>query len=263
MELPIQQLIDISRRYGADNRWVIAGGGNTSYKDSTKLWVKASGHALATIGEEGFAVLDRARLTAMENKEYSQDIAEREAQVKDDLAAACLTKDRRPSVETSLHNCMGFSYVVHLHPTLVNGLMCSVQAERMCAELFPEALYIEYTDPGYTLFKKVHDRIAAYKAIRGQEAQVIFLQNHGVFVGAETTGEIDRIYAGIMARLEQRVKPLPDGVGEKIPDSVTEVIPAIRQVLSRGGRSLKTLRVTVHSGYHSLLQERIHRPGFR
>ena len=86
MELPIQQLIDISRRYGADNRWVIAGGGNTSYKDSTKLWVKASGHALATIGEEGFAVLDRARLTAMENKEYSQDIAEREAQVKDDLA---------------------------------------------------------------------------------------------------------------------------------------------------------------------------------
>ena len=152
--------------------------------------------------------------------------------------------DRRPSVETSLHNCMGFAYVVHLHPTLVNGLMCSMEAEKTCTGLFPDALYIEYTDPGYTLFKKVYDRIKAYKAIRGREPQVIFLQNHGVFVGADTTEEIDRIYADIIARLEQRVKPLPEGVGEKVPATVTEIIPAIRQILSRGGRGLKTLQVT-------------------
>jgi NAD(P)-dependent dehydrogenase (short-subunit alcohol dehydrogenase family)/rhamnose utilization protein RhaD (predicted bifunctional aldolase and dehydrogenase) len=180
----------------------------------------------------------------MGEKEYSADVAEREAQVKEDLAMACLTKDRRPSVETSLHNCMGFAYVVHLHPTLVNGLMCSMEAEKTCTGLFPDALYIEYTDPGYTLFKKVYDRIKAYKAIRGREPQVIFLQNHGVFVGADTTEEIDRIYADIIARLEQRVKPLPEGVGEKVPATVTEIIPAIRQILSRGGRGLKTLQVT-------------------
>ena len=56
MDTNIQSLIDISRKYGADPRYVIAGGGNTSYKDDTRLWVKASGHALATIGEDGFAV---------------------------------------------------------------------------------------------------------------------------------------------------------------------------------------------------------------
>ena len=244
METSIQKLIDISRKYGADSRFVIAGGGNTSYKTADRLWVKASGHALATIGEDGFAVLDRSRLNSMGEKEYSADVAEREAQVKDDLAMACITKDRRPSVETSLHNCMGFAYVVHLHPTLVNGLMCSADADETCAGLFPDALYIEYTDPGYTLFKKVYERIKAYKAIRGQEPQVIFLQNHGVFVAADTTEEIDRIYADMMARLEQCVKPLPDGVGEKVPASVTEIIPAIRQILSRGGRGLKTLQVT-------------------
>jgi len=181
METSIQKLIDISRKYGADARFVIAGGGNTSYKSADRLWVKASGHALATIGEDGFAVLDRSKLNPMGEKEYSADVAEREAQVKEDLAAACVTKDRRPSVETSLHNCMGFAYVVHLHPTLVNGLMCSNEAAETCAGLFPEALYIEYTDPGYTLFKKVYERIKAYKAIRGREPQVIFLQNHGVF----------------------------------------------------------------------------------
>ena len=244
METSIQKLIDISRKYGADSRFVIAGGGNTSYKTADRLWVKASGHALATIGEDGFAILDRSKLNQMGEKEYSADVTEREAQVKDDLAMACITKDRRPSVETSLHNCMGFAYVVHLHPTLVNGLMCSADAAETCTGLFPDALYIEYTDPGYTLFKKVFERIKAYKAIRGREPQVIFLQNHGVFVAADTTEEIDRIYADMMARLEQCVKPLPDGVGEKVPASVTEIIPAIRQVLSRGGRGLKTLQVT-------------------
>ena len=240
----IEKLVEVSRKYGGDARFVIAGGGNTSYKDENRLWVKASGHALATIGEDGFAILDRSKLNPMGEKEYSADVAEREAQVKDDLAMACITKDRRPSVETSLHNCMGFAYVVHLHPTLVNGLMCSNEAAETCAGLFPDALYIEYTDPGYTLFKKVYERIKAYKAIRGQEPQVIFLQNHGVFVAADTTEEIDRIYADMMARLAQCVKPLPDGVGEKVSASVTEIIPAIRQILSRGGRGLKTLQVT-------------------
>ena len=239
----LENLIAISRKYGADSRYVIAGGGNTSYKDAQHLWVKASGHALATIDENGFAVLDRSKLAPMGEKAYSADPAEREAQVKEDLASACLTKDRRPSVETSLHDCMDFAYVVHLHPTLVNGLMCSVNAANICDELFPDALYIEYTDPGYTLFKKVYDRLQAWKAAKGAQPQVIFLQNHGVFVGADTPEEIDRIYSGIMGNLEGRVKALPEGPSEA-DDCVTEFIPAIRQVLSRGGRGLKTLKVT-------------------
>ena len=61
----IKQLIRISQFYGSDSRYVIAGGGNTSYKNADKLWVKASGHALATITEEGFAVLDRNKLNVI------------------------------------------------------------------------------------------------------------------------------------------------------------------------------------------------------
>ena len=220
MEKEIENLIAISRKYGADSRYVIAGGGNTSYKTADKLWVKASGHALATIGEDGFAVLDRNKLAPMGTKTYSADPAEREAQVKEDLASACITRDRRPSVETSLHDCLDYAFVVHLHPTLVNGLMCSANAANVCDELFPEALYIEYTDPGYTLFKKVYDRLQAWKAAKGSQPQVIFLQNHGVFVGADTPQEIEALYDGIIGRLEGR------------------------QVLSRGGRGLKTLQVT-------------------
>ena len=239
----IDELIEVSRKFGGDSRFVIAGGGNTSYKNEDRLWVKASGHALATITEDGFAVLDRTLLNQMGEKAYSEDTALREEQVKNDLAAACVTKDRRPSVETSLHNCMGFAFIVHLHPTLVNGLMCSVDAEAVCKELFPEALYIEYTDPGYTLFKKVYDRIKAYKAASGKEPQVIFLQNHGIFVGGNTTAEIEGIYSEIIGKLEARVAALPEGEAE-VSGTVTDVVPAVRQMLSRSGRGLKTLKVT-------------------
>ena len=138
---------------------------------------------------------------------------------------------------------MNFSYVVHLHPTLVNGLMCSVTAEKRCAELFPDALYVAYTDPGYTLFKKVYDAIGQWKAQRGSEPQVIFLQNHGIFVAADTVAEIDAIYEDVMTKLEALVAPLPEGE-TPVCDCVSEVLPAIRQILSRGGRGLKTLQVT-------------------
>ena len=239
----IEDLIAISRKFGQDSRFVIAGGGNTSYKDENRLWVKASGHALATITEDGFAVLDRALLNEMGEKAYNEDTAIREEQVKNDLSVACITKDRRPSVETSLHNCMDFAFVVHLHPTLVNGLMCSVNAESACKEIFPDALYIEYTDPGYTLFKKVYDRIKAYKAERGREPQVIFLQNHGIFVGGNTTAEIEGIYSEVLGKLEAKVAALPEG-DTAVSETVTDVVPAIRQMLSRSGRGFKTLKVT-------------------
>ena len=242
----IEELIAISRKYGSDPRYVIAGGGNTSYKTADRLWVKASGHALATITEDGFAVLDRKLLAPMGRRRYNADTAIREEQVKNDLAVACITKGRRPSVETSLHDCIDYAFVVHLHPTLVNGMMCSQYAKAECTDMFPDALYIEYTDPGYTLFKKVFNRIKAYKEDNGCSPKVIFLQNHGIFVGADTTAEIEQIYSDIMAKLEARVEALPEGPAE-ICDCATEFVPAVRTVLSRGGRGLKTVKVTANA----------------
>ena len=55
----ITTLIEVSRQYGKDKSFVIAGGGNTSYKDATHIWIKASGAALETIDENGFVCLSR------------------------------------------------------------------------------------------------------------------------------------------------------------------------------------------------------------
>ena len=238
----IEELIEISQFYGKDNRFVIAGGGNTSYKNSEKIWVKASGSALATITENGFAILDRAKLNPMSEKKYSEDSVERENQVKNDLKDATLSKGKRPSVETSMHNVIDYPFVVHLHPTIVNGLMCAMDAELELKRLFGnKVLFVEYTDPGYVLFKKVNDKLCEYRLLYNEEPKVIWLQNHGIFVAADTTEEIKLIYSDIFSKLESSLKePLPLGDVE-IPNRVVGILPAIRMMLSQG--ELKTLRV--------------------
>ena len=238
----LEKLIEISQFYGRDNRFVIAGGGNTSYKNEGKIWVKASGSSLATITEEGFAVLDRTKLNKMSEKVYSNNPKEREEEVKNDLAAANLTKDKRPSVETSLHNIIEYAFVVHLHPTIVNALMCSQNAESELKKLFGEkALFVEYTDPGYVLFKKVDEKLKAYRTTYHEEPHVIWLQNHGIFVAADTTEEIKTLYSDIFSTLERAIKnPLPDGE-KPICRCVTQVLPGIRMMLSKS--ELKTLKV--------------------
>ena len=241
----IQQLIEISQFYGRDSRFVIAGGGNTSYKNEEKIWVKASGSSLATITEDGFAVLDRAKLNLMSDKTYSNNPPEREEQVKNDLADATITKGKRPSVETSMHNVIDFAFVVHMHPTLVNGLMCANNAEADLQKLFgAKALYIEYTDPGYVLFKKVEDAIKAFRAEDGAEPAVIWLQNHGIFVAANSIEEVKVLYDKILGTLE-KVAPQPTEGGVEFPPSggqgAVEVLPGMRMILSTEG--LKTLKV--------------------
>lgn len=212
MDKELQELIRVSRLFGGDPSYVIAGGGNTSYKNDERIWIKASGISLATIDENGFVSLSREKLKVISQKQYSSDPLLRENEVKADLHAAIVAPENlRPSVETSLHDLIGYRYVVHTHPTKVNGVMCSQQAEAVCKQLFGNrALFVPYTDPGYILFKKVAAGIEQYQAEQGVEPSVIFLENHGVFVGADTTEEIERIYADLMSAIETKLLyPLP------------------------------------------------------
>ena len=203
----IEELIEISHRYGSDQDYVIAGGGNTSFKNDEYIWIKGSGTSLATIDADGFVRLDRKKLKEIGRKAYPQDLILREAMVKDDLAAAVNDKPgKRPSVETSLHELLDYAYVVHTHPAKVNGLTCSVKAREKSAELFgEEVLFIEYINPGYTLFLKVFDEVKRYMLKFGKQPKIIFLENHGVFVAADTTDEIDEIYRSVNEKLDARI----------------------------------------------------------
>ncbi|MFC2087275.1 class II aldolase/adducin family protein [Bacteroidota bacterium] len=203
----LKELVNISNFYGKNPEFVIAGGGNTSFKNNDHLWIKASGTSLATITEEGFAKLDRDCLETISTKNYSKDPFIRESEVKDDLYHCTENKSKRPSVETSLHNLIDFSFVVHTHPTLINGLMCSKNAREETKSLFGDnALFIEYSDPGYTLFKLVEQRVKEYKERFNQEPKIIFLANHGVFVSSGSTGEIKEMYTEISNKIRAKLR---------------------------------------------------------
>ena len=232
----IQDLIQISQFYGKNKDFVIAGGGNTSYKNDQYLWVKASGTTLGAITEDGFAVLDRSRLNLISTKQYSKNSDQREQEVKTDLlrASAYPEKLLRPSVETSMHNFINYRFVVHTHPTVINALLCSQQSAQKVQELFgDEAVFIPYTDPGYVLSKKVETELTAYRAKFGKEPHIILLQNHGIFVSADTTEEVRAIYESVTSKIsaflpELKIEALP------VDDKAAYILPAIRMMLSDG-----------------------------
>jgi rhamnose utilization protein RhaD (predicted bifunctional aldolase and dehydrogenase) len=203
----LRDLVDISRYYGANSEYVIAGGGNTSFKNASHIWVKASGISLETIDENGFVCLSREKLKVIEEKEYSKENVLREQEVKNDLSAAITDSALRPSVETSLHDIIDYAYVVHTHPTKLNGLLCSNSAKNLTLKLFgSQALFIEYTDPGYILFKKVLQEINQFKGEYNVCPKLIFLENHGVFVAADSVNEIKELYQQIMEKVEPPIE---------------------------------------------------------
>lgn len=235
MTSKVEDLVEISHYYGKRKDFVIAGGGNTSWKDDRYLYIKASGISLSSITEHGFCILDRERLNAIPSMKFSDDSAVREEQVKEALMASRVNVDSglRPSVETSLHNLFEYAFVVHTHPTLVNALMCSIDAEKRTEALFGDkALFIPYSDPGFMLFTIIRKRILDYRARYGQDPQMVFIQNHGVFVAANTTSEIQGIYQGIQDAIKKEISQFPDTILLPPSETLTGIIPAVRMLLS-------------------------------
>lgn len=235
----LDDLVAMSHRYGSNPALVLAGGGNTSYKNEENIYIKGSGTALATIEAEGFVRMDRTKLAAMWHKEYSSDEKTREAQVLSDMMAArCAGEEaKRPSVETLLHNLLAQRFVLHLHPSMVNGITCGQDGSQVCRRLFPEAIWIESTKPGYILALLCKEKIDAYREERGKEPNVLFLQNHGVFVAGNEVAEIDMAMAHILDTIRSEVKRMPNRQTCSYDEAAVEEIKAKLVKLYGGGEA--------------------------
>ena len=162
-------------------------------------------------------------------------LSAREEQVKADMFRSILDpgKNMRPSVETSLHEIIQYKFIVHLHPTLINGLLCSRNAKNLTLKLFGESvLFVPYTDPGYTLFKKLESEIILYREKFSHDPQIIFLENHGSFVGADTTEEIRKIYNDIIQKIEEQIPPISEITPLPYNPLLHKVLPGLRILLS-------------------------------
>ena len=181
--MSLEKIAEVSRKMGANPEYVLAGGGNTSWKKDGILYVKPSGKMLADMQPEDFVQMDISMLKrsleecATVPADKQEDLVNRYA-----LFSVIDNSGKTPSVEAILHALFDASYVVHLHPTLVNAMTCGKNGKEICAELFPEALWLGPINPGLTLALASVEGFKEYAAKYGKQPQVMFMQNHGVFV---------------------------------------------------------------------------------
>jgi len=234
--MSMKELIEVSNRYGSDDEFVIAGGGNTSWKTDEYMYVKGSGTELATIGEDGFVKVDLKKLDLVWSRTYSEDVDTREEEALADLMASRYgeEKEKRPSVETLLHALLPYKFVVHTHPALVNGMTCSRNGEAAVKELFGDlCIWVPVTNPGYILAKEVKEAIESHMAKGKEFPLLIFLQNHGVFVSGNSIEEIDELYDSMFNKIKGKVNRFPSM--EDLPVDETKasaLIEIIKKTLS-------------------------------
>ena len=197
----LNTVTELSHEFGTGD-YIQAGGGNTSVKDAETLWIKPSGTTLGGLRPELFVALSRAKLRELYDVTPPEETVAREALVKDLMMASVLSDSKgRPSVEAPLHESFDATFVVHTHPAVVNGMTCAGEGAATSRRLFPDALWIEFIDPGFTVCMKVREELHAYAARHGRQPQVVLLENHGVFVAGDTPETIRASYRHLMETL--------------------------------------------------------------
>jgi rhamnose utilization protein RhaD (predicted bifunctional aldolase and dehydrogenase) len=222
LDMSLEKLLLMSHRYGADEDYVLAGGGNTSYKENGVLYIKGSGTQLSDITQGQFVAMGLQRLRNIVVKDYATGLkdSEREERVLADMMAARLPGEeaKRPSVETMLHAIFPYSFVLHTHPALINGMTCSRDGKAACKKMFGDmAVWIDVTKPGLILAQVCNKLFNALTTSTGSYPQLVFLENHGVFAAANTTEEIDSIMEYAVKKIKGSITGTPD-----FSDAVTD-----------------------------------------
>lgn len=198
----------MSHQLGIEARGlVILGEGNTSAKiDDNTLYVKASGTQLGTIEAEGVVEVNAPKVLEMLDGPELTD-----TEIKARLRAAMVDPLGKylPSIETVFHAFLlslpDVGFVGHTHPISVNSILCSIWTKnwRKATEgrLFPDEIvccgiapaYVEYTDPGVTLARKVRQAVQDYIKEHGSRPKAVLMQNHGLIAIGDTAKEVESI----------------------------------------------------------------------
>ncbi|TMA38370.1 MAG: hypothetical protein E6J79_06950 [Deltaproteobacteria bacterium] len=162
-----------SRLLGAEDRLVLHGGGNTSVKGIftnrlgeaiAALYVKASGHDLATLEPEGLPGLDLGYLRKLRALEALDDEA-MAGELRTHLFDA---RSATPSLETLVHAFLPEKFVDHTHADAILALSNQIGGERLVREaLGDDVAVLGYVRPGFQLARAVADAYEANAGCRG------------------------------------------------------------------------------------------------
>lgn len=192
----VAALIARSHTLGSDPRYTNYGGGNTSAKGSEVdpatgelvdlVWVKGSGGDLATLTENGLAVLRRDRVLGMK-------AVYRGPEHEDEMVAAfdyCLYGKAAavPSIDTAMHVLVNADHVDHLHPDAGIAIATAADGAALTAEIYGgKVVWVPWRRPGFQLGLD----IAAIKETH-PDAIGCILGGHGISAWGATSEECEQ-----------------------------------------------------------------------
>ena len=189
---------------GSDPDLVQASGGNTSWKEDKKVWVKGSGKRLKdALTEDVFTFIDYESLSKSEIL-ACQDFS--------GLAKNSIS----PSIEANFHLALNGEFITHLHSL---GSIALGISDRNFVELdfAMDVSFVPYARPGINLAKAI-DRI------EDCSEKILVLRNHGIIVSGQTCSDIE----SKILEFESLVRSF----FTKIPES--ESFPSWVQILTSG-----------------------------
>jgi rhamnose utilization protein RhaD (predicted bifunctional aldolase and dehydrogenase)/NAD(P)-dependent dehydrogenase (short-subunit alcohol dehydrogenase family) len=199
-----------SRLIGEEKSLVLHGGGNTSVKshrrdllgeDVPAVYVKASGHDLASISPEGFTALDLGavrRLRALHA--LGEDVMALEL-----LARRFNAQSAPPTIEALLHAFIPAKFIDHTHADAILSLTNQPDGGSLIREaLGRNVIVLEYIRPGFPLAR------AAAEAFDGAPAsEGMVLSKHGLVTWGESARESYERTIDLVTRAEEYLASRP------------------------------------------------------
>lgn len=186
----------LSAMLGQDPLQVQGPGGNTSIKEGSVMYIKASGTELADAETKDiFVAVDRDKAVA-EAFEKAGD-----GSCKDTVLDPSVTL--RPSIETTFHAAFEHRVVVHTHSIATISHAISPQGRDAAAQKLKglDFVVVPYAKPGLPLTREILARITP-------DTKVVILQNHGLICAGDTVAEVKALVADVESRLKLDPKPI-------------------------------------------------------
>ena len=209
-----QDIKQLCAELGKDPLLVQGAGGNVSWKVGDILWIKGSGTWLAHADQEDiFVPVDLPELT-------------RALLAKDFDAQPRLIGEHllRPSIETTLHALMPQTIVAHLHAIYALTYLINKDSQKMVANLFEQSTdgnlqvaFVQYHKPGPQLAQAIQEALKDKP-----NANVIFLKNHGIVVGADSIDQMKMLLDSLELICRPN-KPLAPMIAYQLPTVATEL----------------------------------------
>ncbi|MFC1510643.1 class II aldolase/adducin family protein [Candidatus Omnitrophota bacterium] len=207
-ERQLHNFLKMSKYAGERFDLTQAGGGNTSAQlDDGNMLIKASGCLLSDITDlNGYlevnktsvlALLDQVKSNVNLSKRKQDDLVARE------IVHTIIKGAGRPSIETFLHTLL-YKYTLHTHPIAVNCLTASPSWKEKLETLFPDAAFVTYQSPGFSLALAVKKEIDAFHQTHQQKPHICFLQNHGLIISCDDADQVIQTSEAVLKKIEQQ-----------------------------------------------------------